>query len=120
MNKNEHAMFSQMKNIKNKTIWLLTEYPKTQDCDNLLYCYFIIHTIHPSGAKAMGLEKLKGMTALEYLLNVKTHGIVNFGSLSRGRRKIQEDETYKHLRGTKRDDRNNGENYWRNNINKPD
>ena len=96
MNKNEHAMFSQMKNIKNKTIWLLTEYPKTQDCDNLLYCYFIIHTIHP------------------------THGIVNFSSLSRGRRKIQEDETYKHLRGTKRDDRNNGENYWRNNINKPD
>jgi hypothetical protein len=120
MNKNNHAMFSEMKNNKKKTIWLLTEYPDTRDCDNLLYCYFVIHSIHKSGKKVMGMEKLKGMTALEYLTHVKNHGIVNYGSLIRGRRLIQANEQYKHLRGTKGDDRDKGDDYWRNNINKPD
>jgi len=120
MNEHSHKLFNEIKNIKDKTIWLLTEYPDTRDCDNLLYCYFVIHTIHKSGKKALGIEKLRGMTGLDFLTHIRNHGVVNFGGLIRGRRKIQANDLYKHLRGTKGDDRDKGDDYFRNNINKPD
>ena len=112
----EHGLFTQMKNAKQKTIWLLTNYPLTRDCDNTLYVYYVLHEAG-SGDKDKGQKLLKQMTALDYLKDMSDHSYVNFASLIRGRRLIQANPDYAHLEGTKKDDRGEADDYWRNNIN---
>lgn len=115
----EHQLFTEMKNAKLKTIWILEKFPATRDCDKLLYTYFVLHEIG-NGCKDRGQIKLKNMTALEYLVEMSEHGFINYSSLARGRRKIQENPLYIHLEGVNKEGKDDADEFWRNNINKPD
>ena len=113
----EHKLFSEIKSIKDKTIWLLAKFPKTQDDDKLLYTYFIIHGMG-DGDFEEGKKKLSEILAFDFIRDVSTHVFVDFGSISRCRRKIQED--YPHLRGEKWQERHQASKIFKENINKPE
>lgn len=113
----EHLLFSEIKSIKDKTIWLLAKFPETQDDDKLLYSYFIIYGVG-QGNFEKGKAHLSKVLAIDFIRDVSTHQFVNFGSVSRCRRKIQ--ENYPHLRGKNWVARHKASEYFRENINAPE
>jgi hypothetical protein len=111
----EHKLFTDLKNSKNKIIWILERFEICRDDDNKLYANFIAFELG-NGNKELGLDVLKKMSAYEFISNLALHKFINFESMRRARQLIQADEKYKHLRGTKVDSKSFGDAYFKNNI----
>lgn len=111
-----HQLFSEIKTIRDKAIFLLAKFPKTQDDDKLLYSYFIIYGVG-KGNFEKGKAYLSKVLAIDFVRDVSEHVYVNFGSVSRCRRKIQEE--YPNLRGKNWEKRRKAMKYFKENINNP-
>lgn len=113
----EHHLFSEIKTIKDKVIFLLAKFPETKDDDKKLYSYFVIYGIG-KGDFEKGKKILSKMLAIDFVRNVSEHEYVDFGSVSRARRKIQEKNVA--LRGDKWTERHSAGKFFKENINKPE
>lgn len=113
----EHHLFTEIKTIKDKVIFLLAKFPETKDDDKKLYSYFVIYGIG-EGNFDKGKAMLTNMLAIDFVRNVSDHVYVDFGSVSRARRKIQEENPS--LRGEKWVERHAASQYFKENINTPE
>ena len=75
-------MINQIKNIKAKVKQLLTDLPHLRDDDNKL----IANIWH----KQIGKEKIKDLTAFDFLVHISEGQLINPESIRRVRQKIQE------------------------------
>lgn len=91
-----HALFTQLKTIKDKIIWLLAKHPETQDDDKLLYGFFVIYSAG-KGNFEQGRKYLDGLLALDLVNDIEKHHYVNYASLVRQRKLTQAE--HEHLRG---------------------
>lgn len=109
-----HALFSEIKTITDKTIFILAKHPETQDDDKLLYTYFIIYGVG-KGNFEQGKSYLSKVLAIDFVRDVSKHIFVDFGSVSRCRRLIQAKKP--HLQGTVYHKRQKANTLFRKNIN---
>jgi hypothetical protein len=112
----EHLLFTQLRTAKKKIIYLLEKSEASRDDDSRLYALYLTLELG-EGDKQVGINKLKNMTAFDFVVNIASHEFINYASLIRARRLIQADSNYSHLRGTKYEERAIADNYFRNNIN---
>jgi hypothetical protein len=91
-----HALFTQLKTIKDKIIWLLAKHPETQDDDKLLYGFFVIYSAGKGNFDA-GKKYLESLLAIELVNDIENHNYVNYASLVRQRKLTQ--AKMEHLRG---------------------
>jgi len=84
------SYFESLKDVKSKVEELLKNNPNTRDSDNLLVATYYFY-------EEGGKEALQNKTAYEFLKNMSSGKLTSFESISRARRKIQEQNPY--LRG---------------------
>ena len=111
----EHKLFTELKNTKQKILWVLERSEICRDDDSKLYANYIALQLG-AGDKSEGLLILQKMSALDFITNLAQHDFINYATLIRGRRLIQADEKYKHLRGTKYEARSDADDHFRKNI----
>lgn len=111
----EHRKFNDFKTIENKVLWLLEQHPHLRDGDDRLYSRYIAYQLG-NGDFDSGTKKLEEMTAKKLLYMIVDNQIVNYDTVSRARRKIQENNP--HLRGLSYAKRKAESDHWRKNINK--
>jgi hypothetical protein len=110
----EHKKFNDFKTIENKVLWLLEKYPHLRDSDDRLYNRYIAYQLG-NGDFESGVSTLEVMTAKELLNKIVNSSIVNYDTLTRARRKLQ--EKFPHLRGETYVKRKSESEHWRKNIN---
>ena len=96
-----------LKDVKTKVQELLTKNANTRDSDNLLVATFYFYEMG-------GKEQLSKISAYDFLKKMSTGELTRFESISRARRKIQED--YPELRGNSYEKRKKSEEETRKNI----
>jgi hypothetical protein len=111
----EHKLFTELRTSKAKIIYILENYDYCRDDDSKLYANYVALELG-DGFKMRGVEILNKMQGTELLTRIANHEFINYASLIRCRRLIQADETYKHLRGEKYEERLEADDYFRNNI----
>lgn len=110
-----HKLFEEMKTIQDRIVFILAKHNLTQDDDKLLYSYFVIYSAGKGDFEA-GKKLLESITALDFVRNISQHQYVNYASLIRSRRLIQNEMP--HLRGTKWVEKQQADEYFQKNINK--
>ena len=85
------SYFESLKDVKTKVEELLTTNPRTRESDNLLVATFYFHEMG-------GKDVLNNVSAFDFLKKMSSGGLTSFESISRARRKIQEQNP--HLRGS--------------------
>jgi hypothetical protein len=88
--------FENLKDVKTKVEELLTNNPKTRDSDNLLVATYYFY-------EAGGKDNLQQQSAFDFLKKMSNGSLTSFESISRARRKIQEQNPQ--LRGNNYKDR---------------
>lgn len=111
----DHKKFNDFKTIENKVLWLLESHFHLRDSDDRLYNRYIAYQLG-NGDFIEGVSALEKMTAKELLNKIVSSEIVNYDTLTRARRKLQ--EKYPHLRGLSYVKRKMESDHWRKNINK--
>ena len=101
------SYFENLKDVKTKVEQLLINNPKTRDCDNLLVATYYFYE---SGGK----EALQSQSAFDFLKKMSNGELTSFESISRARRKIQ--EQYPELRGNNYKERKSASEYVKDNI----
>ena len=81
--------FNSCKNVNQKVLFLLENYPKVRDCDNELVAHYIFNEI--------GQEAINEMTALELLSKISHRIVPSFETMRRARIRVQ--NKFEHLRG---------------------
>lgn len=110
----DHKKFNDFKTIENKILWLLESYSHLRDSDDRLYNRYIAYQLG-NGDFDEGVSALEKMTAKQLLNKIVNSEIVNYDTLTRARRKLQ--EKYPHLRGESYVKRKSESEHWRKNIN---
>lgn len=110
----DHKKFNDFKTIENKVLWLLESYSHLRDSDDRLYNRYIAYQVG-NGDFNEGVSVLEKMTAKQLLNKIVSSEIVNYDTLTRARRKLQ--EKYPHLRGQSYVNRKSESEHWRKNIN---
>jgi hypothetical protein len=110
----EHKKFNDFKTIEKKVIWLLETNPYLRDSDDRLYNKYIAFQLG-DGDFEKGVDMLEKMSAKKFLILLVNSSIVNYDTLTRARRKVQ--EKYPHLRGDSYVKRKAESEHWKNNIN---
>ena len=110
----DHKKFNDFKTIENKVFWLLENYSHLRDSDDRLYNRYIAYQLG-NGDFDQGVSFLEKMTAKQLLNQIVNSTIVNYDTLTRARRKLQ--EKYPHLRGQSYVKRKSESDHWRKNIN---
>jgi hypothetical protein len=85
------STFAEMKNIKDKVYALLETKPTLRDCDNKLICSIYV--------LELGRKQVDKISAMELLTKIANSELPSFESVSRVRRKLQEE--FPNLRGEK-------------------